>query len=159
MIEVYLIKDETHYQKPQLDMMERIFVKNFIQHENPNIEKFARPVSPEIRIHIMLLQEMIPEILFKALGEDLYDTIRGGFLNAFVNPISRETPSLVFQFVGSLRSVEFKVTSRDEKTIEEASQKVIEKLLSVLTSEELPQESNSHDTQALSFIYEEGVWR
>ncbi|MBI2487165.1 MAG: hypothetical protein HYW01_09440 [Deltaproteobacteria bacterium] len=155
MIEISLIKDKTHYQQQQLDMMEKIFTRNFITHESPELETSFNPDLPEIRIHIRLIQGVLPELLFKALGEDLCDSITNkDFLNAFIHPSSQETPSLIFHFVGDFRSFEFKITSKDEKNLEEGSQKVIQKLLGLLNREELPPQS----TDRRSFRYENGDW-
>ncbi len=141
MIEVSLIEDNSHYRKDQLDVMRGAFLRNFMLYQNAELEGRFRPASPEMRIYINLLQGLLPEILFRALGEDLTDSISGKFLNAFLKPNSKDAPSLIFQFVGNSRSFEFKITSRDERTLEDASEKVIEKLLSVISAEELPPES------------------
>jgi hypothetical protein len=155
MIEMSLIKDETHYEKKQLDVMEEIFTQNFITSESAEPETHLNPATPEIRIHIRLTQGVLPELLFRALGEDLYDLIGNkDFLNAFIHPRSQETPSLVFSFVGDFRSFDFKITSKDEKNLAEGSQKMIEKLLSELNREELPPQSKD----AYSFHYEKGDW-
>ncbi len=155
MIQIYFIRDDTHYQKQQLDTMERIFTKNFITYESQELERRFNPGSPEIRIHIRLVQGVLPELLFIALGEDLYDSIMNkDFLNAFVHPNSEEIPSLVYHFVGDFRSFEFKITSKDRGNLEEGSQKVVQKLLSLLNREELPPQS----TDRHSFRYENGDW-
>ena len=155
MIEIFLIKDKTHYQQHQLDMMEKIFAQNFITYENPELKMGFNPTTPEIRIHIRLIQGVLPELLFNALGEDLCNLITDrDFLNAFIHPDSGETPSLIFHFVGDFRSFEFQITSKDEKNLEEGSQKVIQKLLSVLNREELPPQS----TDRHYFSYENGNW-
>jgi hypothetical protein len=153
-IEVSLIEDNSHYKKDQLDIMRGAFLRNFILYQNTELEKRFKPTSPEMRIHINLLQGLLPEILFRALGEDLGDSISGSFLNAFLKPNSEEPPSLVFQFVGTDRSFEFKITSRDEKALEDASEKVIEKLLSVISAEEQPPES----ILIHSFHFDNGDW-
>jgi len=154
MIEVFLIEDNSHYQKEQLDIMREEFLRNFMLFQNKELEKRFRPVYPEMRIYINLLQGLLPEILFRALGEDLTDSISGSFLNAFLKPNSTEPPSLVFQFVGTDRSFEFKITSRDGKTVEDASEMVIEKLLSVISAEEIPPESILNQT----YQFENGDW-
>src|SRR3990167_2599774 len=148
MIEVFLIEDNSHYQKEQLDIMREEFL------QNKELEKIFRPAYPEMRIYINLLQGLLPEILFRALGEDLTDSISGSFLNAFLKPNSAESPSLVFQFVGTDRSFEFKITSRDGKTVEDASVMVIGKLLSVISAEEIPPESILNQT----YQFENGDW-
>ncbi|MGE5443918.1 MAG: hypothetical protein ACM3SR_04855 [Ignavibacteriales bacterium] len=154
MIETFLVEDKIHYQKAQLEIMKRALMQNFILSENPDLEAMFKHTTPQIRIYIKFPMGLLPEILLRALGEDLCDSISGVFLNALSNPNSGETPSLVFHFVGDFRSLEFKVTSRDEKNLIEASEKVMEKLLNVIKSEELPSESN--DTQ--TFHYENGDW-
>ena len=154
MIEVFLIEDNSHYQKEQLDVMRGEFLRNFMLFQNKELEKRFSPAYPEMRIYINLLQGLLPEILFRALGEDLTDSISGSFLNAFLKPDSTEPPSLVFQFVGTDRSFEFKITSRDGKTVEDASEMVIEKLLSVISAEELPPESILNQT----YQFENGDW-
>jgi hypothetical protein len=154
MIEVSLIEDNSNYPKEQLDVMRAAFLRNFILSQNADLEKGFNPSSPEIRIYINLLQGLLPEILFMALCEDLTDSISGSFLNAFLKPNSHEPPSLVFQFVGTGRSFEFKITSRDEKALEEAPEKVIEKLLSVISEEGLPPESVLMQT----YNFENGDW-
>jgi hypothetical protein len=155
MIEMSLIKDETHYEKKHLDEMQEIFAQNFITRENAELETGVNPTTPEIRIHIRLTQGVLPELLFRALGEDLYNLIANkDFLNAFIHPRSQETPSLIFSFVGDFRSFDFKITSKDEKNLAEGSQKIIEKLLSELNREELsPQAKDTY-----SFNYEKGDW-
>jgi len=155
MIELSLIKDRVHYEKEQLDTMYRVFAKNFITYENPGLEKRFNPTSPEIRIHIRLIKGLMPEVLFTALGEDLGDLITNrDFFNAFVNPQSGDTPSLVFDFVGDFKSFEFKITSRNEKSLEEGSQKVMKKLLSIITQEGLL----TDPTERYSFLYDDGDW-
>ena len=154
MIEVFLIEDNSHYQKEQLDIMREAFLRNFMLFQSKELEKRFRPAHPEMRIYINLLQGLLPEILFRALGEDLTDSISGSFLNAFLKPNSAESPSLVFQFVGTDRSFEFKITSRDGKTVEDASEMVIEKLLSVIGAEEIPPESALNQT----YQFENGDW-
>ncbi len=154
MIEVSLIEDNSNYIKEQLDVMRAAFLRNFMLYQNRDLEKSFNPSSPEIRIYINLLQGLLPEILFRALGDDLADSISGGFLNAFLKPNSQESPSLVFQFVGTGRSFEFKITSRDEMALEEAPEKLIEKLLSVIGAEDLPPESILFQT----YKYENGNW-
>jgi hypothetical protein len=154
MIEISLIEDKSHYHKEQLGIMRGAFIRNFMLSQKPELETRFKPSSPEMLIHIRLLQGLLPEILFRALGEDLCNSISGGFLNAFVSPNSEQAPSLIFQFVGDFRSFEFKITSRDEKTLEEASEKVIEKLLDVVTAEEFLPESNDLQT----FHYENENW-
>ncbi|MGH7890084.1 MAG: hypothetical protein ACRENF_05995 [Thermodesulfobacteriota bacterium] len=155
MIEISLIKDETHYQKQQLDAMRRIFSRNFITNENLELEKSFKPATPEVRIHIRLLQGVLPDLLFNALGEDLTDLIRDqGFVNALLQPNSQQTPSLIFQFMGDFRSYEFRITTGDEKTLEEGSHKLIQKVLSMLKQEELPPQS----ADIRFFRYENGDW-
>jgi hypothetical protein len=155
MIEISLIKDEAHYEKKQLDAMEEIFVQNFIAPESAGPQTGLKPTTPEIRIHIRLTQGVLPELLFRALGEDLHDFVTNkDFLNAFIHPRSQETPSLVFSFVGDFRLFDFKITSKDEKNLAEGSQKMIEKLLGELDREELSPQSKD----LYSFYYEKGDW-
>ncbi|HXG31050.1 MAG TPA: hypothetical protein VNK81_05345 [Thermodesulfobacteriota bacterium] len=155
MIELSLIRDRTHYEKEQLDTMYGVFAKSFITHENPDLEKGFNPVSPEIRIHIKLTKGLIPEVLFMALGEDLCDFITNrDFFYAFSNPISDDIPSLVFDFVGESKSFEFKITSKSEKSLEEGSQKVMKKLLSVITQEGLLIDP----VERYRFLYDNGDW-
>ena len=154
MIETVLIEDKTHYQKEELDIMRRALMQNFILSESPELEASFKRTTPQIRIYIKFLMGLLPEILLRALGEDLCDSMDGDFLNAFVNPNSGETPSLIFHFVGDFRSLEFEITSRDEKTLLEASEKVIEKLLCVLKADGLSPESNNTQT----FHYENENW-
>jgi hypothetical protein len=154
MIETFLIEDRTHYQKEQLDIMRRALMQNFILSENPELEASFKHTTPQIRIYIKFLMGLLPEMLLRALGEDLCDSIAGDFSNTFINPNSGEPPSLIFHFVGDFRSLEFKITSGDEKTLIEASEKVMGKLLNVVKAEELPPESDN--TQV--FHYENGNW-
>jgi hypothetical protein len=154
MIEVSLIEDNANYPKERLDVMRSAFLRNFILHQDSDLEKRVNHSSPEMRIYMNLLQGLLPEILFRALGEDLADSISGNFLNAFLKPDSEETPSLVFHFVGKGRSFEFKIKSRDEKALKEAPEKMIEKLLSVIGAEELPPESILNHT----YHFENGDW-
>ena len=154
MIETFLVADKTHYQKAQLEIMKRELMQNFILSENPDLEARFNYTTPQIRIYMKFPMGLLPEILLRALGEDLCDSIKGVFLNVLANPTSEESPSLIFHFVGDFRSLEFKVTSRDEKTLLEASKKVMEKLLNLIKSEGLPSESD--DTQ--TFHYESGDW-
>jgi hypothetical protein len=154
MIETSLIQDRTHYQKEQLEIMRSALMRNFILFDNPELETGIKHTAPETRIYIKLVMGLLPDILFRALGEDLCYSIGGSFLNTFVNPNSSETPTLIFHFVGDFRSFEFKIKSRDEKMLEEASGKVIDKLVSLLKTEELPAESdNTH-----IFQYENEDW-
>jgi hypothetical protein len=154
MIETFLVEDKTHYQKAQLEIMKEALMQNFILSENPELEEKFKYTTPQTRIYIKFPMGLLPEILLRALGGDLCDSINGAFLNVLASPNSGEIPSLIFHFVGDFRSLEFKVTSRDEKTLLEASEKVMEKLLNVIKSEELPSESD--DTQ--TFYYEGGDW-
>ncbi len=154
MIETLLIDDRTHYQKEQLEIMRSALMRNFTLSQNPELEAGFKQINPEVRIYMKLLMGLLPDILFRALGEDLCYSIGGSFLNTFVNPNSGETPTLIFHFVGDFRSFEFKIKSRDEKILEEASGKVIEKLLSVVKAGELATESdNTH-----IFQYENEDW-
>lgn len=154
MIETFLVEDKTHYQKAQLEIMRSRLMQNFMLSENPELETRFKYTTPQIRIYIKFSMGLLPEILLRALGEDLCDSINGVFLNVLANPDSGESPSLIFHFVGKFRSFEFKVTSRDKKALFEASEKVMEKLLNVIKSEGLP--SKSDDTQ--TFHYEGGGW-
>jgi len=155
MIEISLIRDETHYQKKQLDIMGKIFTQNFITPENVESEKSLKPGTPEVRIQIRLLQGVLPDLLFNALGEDLTDLIRNqDFVNALLQPNSRQTPSLIFQFVGNLRSYEFRITTGDAKTLEEGSHKLVQKLLSMLKQEDPPPQS----ADIRFFRYENEGW-
>jgi len=154
MIETSLVEDKAHYHKAQLEIMKSSLMQNFILYENPELETRFKYTTPQIRIYMKFSMGLLPEILLRALGEDLCDSINGVFLNVLATPNSEETPSLIFHFVGGFRSLEFKVTSRDEKTLLEASEKVVDKLLNVIKSEELPSESDN----AQIFHYKSGDW-
>ncbi|GBD40099.1 hypothetical protein HRbin37_02388 [bacterium HR37] len=153
LIEISLIKDRVHYHQNQLDIMEQEFLRNFMLANNPELEAKFKPTSPEIRIHIRLFKAL-PQILFKALGEDLCDSINRNFLNAFTNPNSEEPPSLIFHFVGDFSSFEFKVSSRNEDYIMEASKGVIDKLLSLIDTDAVLTESYI----VQNFQYQNGNW-
>lgn len=155
MIETFLVEDKIHYQEAQLEIMKRALMRNFMLSENPELETIFKHTTPQIRIYIKFLMGLLPEILLRALSQDLCDSISGAFLNALANPNSAETPSLIFHFVGDFRSIEFKVSSRDEKTLLEASEKVMDKLLNIVKSEGLSSESDGY-TQ--TFHYEGGNW-
>jgi hypothetical protein len=155
MIEITFVTDKANYPVEQLDIMEKVFNKNFITTQNEDLEMMFKPDSPETLIYIKLTKGVIPEILFTALGEDLSDSVSSNdFFNAFISPNSRETPSLIFIFQGDTRSFEFKIKSKNQKNLREGSKKIIEKLLSVLTEE--GQTLNSQDRQA--FHYRRGGW-
>ncbi|MER3447639.1 MAG: hypothetical protein C4291_12750 [Candidatus Dadabacteria bacterium] len=155
MIETFLVEDKTYYKEAQLEVMKRALMKNFLLSENPELETIFKHNTPQIRIYIKFLMGMLPEILLRALSEDLCNSISGAFLNALANPNSVEIPSLIFHFVGDFRSIEFKVSSRDEKTLLEASEKVMDKLLSIVKSEGFFSES---DSSTQTFHYEDGNW-
>ncbi|HWP91646.1 MAG TPA: hypothetical protein VNN20_05570 [Thermodesulfobacteriota bacterium] len=155
MIEITFITDKANYPAEQIDIMERIFNKNFITTQNEDLEIIFKPDSPETLIYIKLTKGVIPEILFTALGEDLSDSVSSNdFFNAFISANSKETPSLIFVFEGGTRSFEFKIKSKNQKSLKEGSKKIIEKLLSVLTDED--RVLNSHDRQ--TFHYRRGGW-
>ncbi|HEX3034457.1 MAG TPA: hypothetical protein VHT73_04890 [Thermodesulfobacteriota bacterium] len=155
MIEVFLIEDTNHYNKQQLDTMRREFARNFMLHENPELEATRKPAAPETRLYVKVLKGAFPTILLKALDEDLRDSLNKSFFDAFIEPDSAEIPSLIFQFSGESASFEFGVKSRDKETLQDALSGVIEKLLEVLTDEETPSQSNYIQT----FKYEGGDWK
>ncbi len=74
--------------------------------------------------------------------------------NALLQPNSQQTPSLIFQFMGDFRSYEFRITTEDEKTLEEGSHKLIQKLLSMIKQEELPPQA----ADIRFFRYENENW-
>ncbi len=155
MIEISFITDKANYPAEQIDIMERIFSKNFITTQREELEIISNPDSPETLIHIKLTKGVIPEILFTALGEDLSDSVSSNdFFNAFISANSKETPSLIFVFEGGTRSFEFRIKSKSQKSLKEGSKKIIEKLLSVLTDED--RVLNSQDRQ--TFHYRRGGW-
>lgn len=155
MIEVFLIEDTSHYSERQLDTMRGEFARNFMLHENSGVETTRKPAAPETRIYVKALKGVFPAILLRALDEDLCDSLNRIFFNAFTRPNSAEVPSLIFQFSGESASYEFEVKSRDEETLQDALNGVIEKLLEVLTDEETPSQSNYIQT----FKYEGGDWK
>jgi hypothetical protein len=139
MIEISLINDNTNYQKENLDKMENLFKKNFITREGSELEKLFKSDTPEIRIHLRLKQGVLPVVIFNAIGNDMFKTISDEiFLNAFLNPSSQETPSLVFHFKGEIKSFQFKIQSRDKSVIKLGSRTVFDTLLNILNAEELP---------------------
>ncbi len=90
--------------------MENLFKKNFITREDNELEKLFKTDMPEIRIHLRLMQGVLPVIIFRAIGNDMLKTISNEiFLKAFLNPSSQATPSLVFHFEGVTKSFEFKI--------------------------------------------------
>jgi len=156
MIEISLIVDKIHYQKKHIDEMEKLFKKNFITHEDQDLEKKFRSDHPEIRIYLRLTQGVLPVEIFRAVDKDFFKTVTNeAFLKAFLNNSSNETPTLIFHFVGKLRSFEFRIRTKDEENIKEGSETVFDKLFRILKSEELP--PITQDAQ--SFEFEGGEWK
>ncbi len=86
MIEISLIKDKTNYTNDQLDAMENILAKNFILHNDEELEIRYKPTSPEIRIYFKFTTGVIPEVILRAIGQDITKTIsNNNFLNSFLN--------------------------------------------------------------------------
>jgi hypothetical protein len=156
MIEISLIEDKTNYHKEDLDEMENLFKKNFITHENNELENMFKSNVPQIRIHLRLVHGVLPTVIFKAVGNDMFKTVADeGFLKAFLNPATKETPSLIFHFEGVIKSFEFKIKSKDEEQIKHGSKTVFDRLLSLLNNEQLP---TSHK-ESQFFEYENGEWK
>ncbi len=156
MIEISLIRDNTNYQKESLDKKENLFKKNFITREDNELEKLFKTDMPEIRIHLRLMQGVLPVIIFRAIGNDMLKTISNEiFLKAFLNPSSQATPSLVFHFEGVTKSFDFKIQSKDEEQIKLGSRTVFDKLLSFLNTEELP----AINEESHFFEYLDGEWK
>ena len=156
MIEISFLKDNTNYQKEDLDKMENLFKKQFITRDSSELEKLFKSDTPEIRIHLKLTQGVLPLVLFTAVGEDMFRTVSNEiFLNAFLNPSPPETPSLVFHFQGQVKSFQFKIQSSDEEQIKLGSKTVFDTLLNYLNSEKLP----STNKESLLFEYLEGEWK
>jgi hypothetical protein len=102
-----------------------------------------------------ITQGVLPEPLFVSIGQDLFETVnKKDFLNAFLKTHSKESPSLVFHFLGQFRSYEFRINSTNEDEITSGSKKVVDEILKITKAEELPPES--HDFR--SFMYENRVW-
>lgn len=156
MIEISLIRDNTNYQKENLDKMENLFKKNFVTREDNEFEKSFKSDMPEIRIHLKLKQGVLPVVIFRAIGNDMFKTISNEiFLNAFLNPSSQETPSLVFHFKGEIKSFDFKIQSRDEEEIKLGSKTVFDELLNFLNAEKLP----TVKKESYFFEYLYGEWK
>jgi hypothetical protein len=156
MIEISLIKDNTNYQKENLDKMENLFKKNFITREDNELEKLFKSDMPEIRIHLRLVQGVLPVVIFRAVGNDMFKMISNEiFLNSFLNPSSEETPSLIFHFEGEIKSFEFKIQSKDEEQIKLGSKTVFDKLLNFLNAEKLP----TINKESYFFEYLDGQWK
>jgi len=155
MIEISLIVDKIHYQKKHIDEMEKLFKKNFITHEDQDLEKKFRSDHPEIRIYLRLTQGVLPVEIFRAVDKDFFKTVTNEtFLKAFLNNSSNETPPLIFHFVGKLRSFEFRIKSKDEENIKEGSETVFDKLFSILKSEEVP----TLNKESKIFDFVNGEW-
>ena len=156
MIAISLIKDKTNYQKEDLDKMESLFKKQFITRDSNELEKLFKSDRPEIRIHLQLAQGVLPLVLFTAVGDDMFRTVSNEiFLNAFLNPSSPQTPSLVFHFEGEIKSFQFRIKSRDGEVIKLGSRTVFDTLLNYLSSEELP----TTNKESLLFEYLKGEWK
>ncbi|MGB7291269.1 MAG: hypothetical protein WBD99_03770 [Thermodesulfobacteriota bacterium] len=156
MIEISLIKDNTNYQKENLDKMEKLFKRNFITRDANELEKQFKSETPEIRIHLRLAHGVLPVVLFTAVGDDMLRTVSNEiFLNAFLNPCSEETPALIFHFQGQVKSFQFKINSRDEEQIKLGSKTVFDTLLNFLNAEKLP----SINKESLFFEYLDGDWK
>jgi hypothetical protein len=156
MIEISLIKDNANYQKENLDTMENLFKKHFITREDNELEKLFKPDMPEIRIHLRLVQGVLPVVIFRAIGNDMFKTISNEtFLKAFLSPSSQATPSLVFHFEGVTKSFDFKIQSKDEEQIKLGSKTVFDELLNFLNAEKLP----TIDKESRFFEYLDGEWK
>jgi hypothetical protein len=156
MIEISLIKDNANYQKENLDTMENLFKKNFITREHNELEKLFKSDIPEIRIHLRLVQGVLPVVIFRAIGNDMFKTISNEtFLKAFLSPSSQATPSLVFHFEGVTKSFDFKIQSKDEEQIKLGSKTVFDELLNFLNAEKLP----TIDKESRFFEYLDGEWK
>lgn len=156
MIEISLIKDNTNYQKEDLDKMENLFKKNFITRDSNELEKLFKPDMPEIRIHLRLTQGVLPVVIFRAIGNDMFKTISNEtFLKALLNPFPQATPSLVFHFEGVTKSFDFKIQSKDEEQIKLGSKTVFDELLNFLNAEKLP----TTDKESRFFEYLDGEWK
>lgn len=155
MIEISLIKDHTNYQEENLDKMENLFKKTFITRDDKP-EKLFKSDMPGIRIHLRLTQGVLPVVIFRAVGDDMFKTISNGiFLNAFLNPCSNNIPSLIFHFEGEIKSFEFKMQSKDEEQIKLGSSAVFDKLLNFLNAEKLP----TINKESHFFEYLDGEWK
>ena len=155
MIEISIIKDTINYHKDQLDEMEKALAQSFILHDSSKLEPQMRPSSPEFRVLFKITQGVLPEVLFVSIGKDLFETVSNkDFLNAFLKTHSKESPSLVFHFLGHFRSYEFSINSTNEDEIKNGSKKVVEEILKIIKAEKLPPES--HDYRI--FKYENRVW-
>ena len=156
MIEISIIKDTINYHEDQLDEMKNAFAKNFILHDSPKFEPQMRPSSPEFRVLFKITQGVLPEVLFVSIGNDLFETVsKKDFLNAFLKPHSKESPSLVFHFLGDFRSYEFRINSTNEDEIKNGSKKVVDEILKITKAEKLPPES--HDYRI--FKFENREWK
>jgi len=155
-IEISLIKDNINYHKEQLDEMEQSFARNFILHDASKIEPQTRSSNPEFRVLLRIIQGVLPEVLFVSIGKDLFETVsKKDFLNAFLKTHSKESPSLVFHFLGHFRSYEFSINSTNEDEIKNGSKKVVEEILKIIKAEKLPPES--HDYRI--FKFENREWK
>jgi len=111
---------------------------------------------PEIRIHLRLTQGVLPVVIYNAIANDMFKTISNEvFLNAFLNPSSQETPSLVFHFKGEIKSFQFKILSRDGELIKLGSRTVFGTLLNILDAEKLP----TTNKESHFFEYVSGEWK
>lgn len=155
MIEISLIKDNTNYSKENLDKIENVFKKTFITRDyNPG--KLFKSDMPEMRIHLRLTQGVLPVVIFRAVGDDMFKTVSNEiFLNAFLNPCSKNIPSLIFHFEGEIMSFEFKIQSKDEEQIKVGSRTVFDKLLNFLNAEKLP----TINKESHFFEYIDGDWK
>ncbi len=155
MIEISIIKDTINYHEDQLDVMKNAFAKNFILHDSPKLEPQMRPSSPEFRVLFKITQGVLPEVLFVSIGNDKFETVsKKDFLNAFLKTHSKESPSLVFHFLGHFRSYEFRMYPSDEDEIKKGSKTIVNTILKTIKADEFPPES--HDFRI--FKYENPVW-
>ena len=155
MIEISLIEDKTNYHKENLDEMENLFKKHFITHENNELENMFKSNVPQIRIHLRLVHGILPTVIFKAVGNDMFKTVADeGFLKAFLNPATKETPSLIFHFEGEIKTFVSKIHSIDKEQIKLGSKTLFDRLLSLLKNEDLP----SLQKESQFFEYVNGEW-
>jgi len=138
MIETTLLEDKPYYSKEQLRIMRAALSENFILSDRHELTEKIDKASPEIRILINFLINYMPELLFKALGEDLYQSLRNEFITAFTNPNSEKEPTLVFQFEGGNSSYQFRVTSKNRRIVEEAARCVVDGFMDVIGDENPP---------------------
>ncbi len=154
MIETTLLEDKAYYSKEQLRMMRKALSENFILSEKHELTEKTDEASPEIRIVINFLLNYMPELLFKALGEDLYQSLKNEFITAFIAPNSEKEPILIFQFIGGNSSYQFRVTSKNRHIVEEAARCVVDGFMNVIGNENPPPETE----QIRIFEYKNNSW-